>query len=263
MHLFLVILTLLLLSASHPNQVGNRLTWADLAMFCLVEPEKKNNTEVLQQHSTNIVSHSQRKSLFSHSFVINFSSADDHPSLLGQLGGQGGWGHWLIIIQFVSFESILTDAIRYTCKTSGLSKVKHLSFKHLIRCQTLQTGLTLGQTTSCEHVSSTGQHPVNINTKSKKTNDTVVLTCEPNQESSYDEHIEKEQSRQQRHLNSLHYAMDQQFNKWTISDQICKYQQITSFPKRLIPPLTCAMFPIKCLLCQILEFYSINSSFRM
>ena len=225
MHLFLVILTLLLLSASHPNQVGNRLTWADLAMFCLVEPEKKNNTEVL--FHKHCFTHSQRKSvphtvlwLISPQLMTTRPCLDNLVVRVAEVIGS-------LSFSLSSFESILIDAIRYTCKTSGLSKVKHLSFKHLIRCQTLQTGLTLGQTTSCEHVSSTGQHPVNINTKSKKTNDTVVLTCEPNQESSYDEHIEKDQSRQQRHMNSLHYAMGQQFKKWTISDQICKYQQIT------------------------------------
>jgi len=27
--------------------VGNRLTWADLAIFCLIDPEKKNNTELM------------------------------------------------------------------------------------------------------------------------------------------------------------------------------------------------------------------------
>ena len=71
-HIYICIVTLLLLSASHHYQVGNRLTWADLAMFCLVDPEKKNNTEVLQQHSTNIVSHSQRKSLFFTQFCDKF-----------------------------------------------------------------------------------------------------------------------------------------------------------------------------------------------
>ena len=66
--------------ASHPCQVGNRLTWADLAIFGLIDPEKKNNTEVLQS----------LEKVFSHTVVIIFSSADDDPSLLGQLVGQGG-----------------------------------------------------------------------------------------------------------------------------------------------------------------------------
>merc|ERR1719264_685672 len=29
------------------NLLGNRLTWADLAIFCLIDPEKKNNTELM------------------------------------------------------------------------------------------------------------------------------------------------------------------------------------------------------------------------
>jgi len=37
----------LLVERGGQYMVGNRLTWADLAMFCLVEPEKKNNTELM------------------------------------------------------------------------------------------------------------------------------------------------------------------------------------------------------------------------
>ena len=30
-------------------KVGNRLTWADLALFVVIDPEKKNNIEVLSK----------------------------------------------------------------------------------------------------------------------------------------------------------------------------------------------------------------------
>ena len=117
-----------------------------------------------------------------------------------------------------SFENLLTDAIRCTRKTFSIAKVKQLSFKHLIRCQTLQTGSTLGQTLSCEHVNSTGQHLVNMITKLKKANGTVVLTYEPDQESSY-EHIKPEQSRQQRPFHEIQKFSLRHgplFDKWTI-----------------------------------------------
>ena len=31
-------------------KVGNRLTWADLALFVVIDPEKKNNIEVLSKN---------------------------------------------------------------------------------------------------------------------------------------------------------------------------------------------------------------------
>ena len=125
--------------------MGNRLTWADLAMFCLVDPEKKNNTEVLQQYSTFKTFHTVKENQFltqlwsiSPQLMMTRPCLDNLVVRVAEVIGS-------LSLILSSFESISTDAIRYTGKTFSIKKVNHLT-----RCQTLQTGSTLGQTLSCE-----------------------------------------------------------------------------------------------------------------
>ena len=69
------------------GKVGNRLTWADLAMFTLIEPEKKNNIEVLQHFFAN--SFVVKENHF-FTILINYCSADGFMPLFGELDWEGG-----------------------------------------------------------------------------------------------------------------------------------------------------------------------------